>query len=240
MLARIHSVAACIPYDSIGEVKLDELQPVLHNRTNSSSDVHLHNETENTDAYGYSLPFAANHLGSVDHSVVSEISLNTLPDASDNEDESDRLKFNPRRRARSVTSDGRTEALSDTVEAAYWNHSIEDMWNLTSFNSCVTVPELGRLVPSGRAFQVLYSLRSKSMSIPDIIRVRAAHPLVMKFVIKENIDTGGTLRFAVGLIKGLVVSELDNFRLWSMCQEKLFVTESFGWPNMISLWFLRP
>ena len=70
-----------------------------------------------------------------------------------------------------------------------------------SFNSCLTIPELGRYVPSGRAFEVQYSLRIGSMPFPDRIMVRAAQPIVMKFVIKPLIDIGGTLKFDMTLLK---------------------------------------
>ena len=78
--------------------------------------------------------------------------------------------------------------------------------NVTEFDHCLTVPELGRYVPSGRAFHVQYSLRIGSIPFPDRIMVRAASPIIMKFVIKQNIDIGGTLRFDMAILKESLVS----------------------------------
>ena len=82
---------------------------------------------------------------------------------------------------------------------------VEDL-NVTNFNHCLTVPELGRYVPSGRAFHVHYALRIGSIPFPDRIIVRAATPIIMKFVIKQNIDIGGTLRFDMSILKESLVS----------------------------------
>ena len=98
------------------------------------------------------------------------------------------------------------EAQTSVEEEEYTSSTDESTIGTAAFNNCLSVPELGRFVPSGRAFQVQYVLRIGSIPFPTHIMVRDTSPIVIKFAVKQNIDIGGTLKFDLAVIKESLVS----------------------------------
>ena len=75
------------------------------------------------------------------------------------------------------------------------------------FNQCVRVPEMGRFAQSSRAFVIQFQLRIGTVPFPNRIPIDENEPMVLKFEVKPVVDTGGTLKFALEIIKHRLVSE---------------------------------
>ena len=148
---------------------------------------------------------------------VAEDGIYVIPDRS-LEDKHDDVVIVSKRSVKNDDDDS-DETDNDTIVVDGKSRDREDVYdstdesatNTAAFNNCLSVPELGRFVPSGRAFQVKYVLRIGSIPFPDHIMVRDTSPVVIKFAVKQNIDIGGTLRFDMAVIKESLVSFEKTF-----------------------------
>ena len=154
-----------------------------------------------------------------DTQEVEENGIYVIPDRS-LEDNHDDVVIVSKRSVRNDDDDG-DETDNDTIVVEGKSRDSEEGYDkrdestasTVAFNSCLSVPELGRFVLSGRAFQVKYVLRIGSIPFPDHIMVRDTSPVVLKFAVKQNIDIGGTLRFDLAVIKDSLVSFEKPFTL---------------------------
>ncbi len=196
--------AACIPYTFFEEVDLADLEPLQDNTTNTT----LKHSTNVTKEDGNASSVSA---------IVSVSYAANLQTALDPYDTHQVDESKPYATAHKYSSNYRDETslVSRHHERLKRSSDVEDVnvqeQNLTKSNSCVTLPELGRFVPAGRAFQVQFSLRIGSMLFPNRLPVTDTAPMVLRLVIKQNIDTGGTLKFGMNLMMPSVVSSLVLF-----------------------------
>ena len=154
-----------------------------------------------------------------DTQEVTENGIYVIPDRSldDNHDDDDVVVVSKRSVKNDGDDDDETvnaipdvakgeEARTSVGEEEYASSTDESTVSTGTFNNCLSVPELGRFVHSGRAFQVQYVLRIGSIPFPTHIMVRDTSPIVVKFTVKQNIDIGGTLKFDLAVIKESLVS----------------------------------
>ena len=153
-----------------------------------------------------------------DTQEVTENGIYVIPDKSLDDNHDDDVVVVSKRSVKNDDDDDDDETVNaipvlskgeearTSVEDKYASSTDKSTANTAAFNNCLSVPELGRFVPSGRAFQVQYVLRIGSIPFPTHIMVRDTSPIVIKFAVKQNIDIGGTLKFDLAVIKESLVS----------------------------------